>query len=685
MIWLLYMVCVILLNSRCTASTSSFGLDCPPVCTCRGSTAVCGEKDFGLTEIPSLPENIRRFIFLNGNIPLVNRKVLSPVSKCRLLSMTLRSDNITRLSSDAFTDFTVLQKLDLSGNRIPANMLRDAFRNLSNRLQSIVLRSMGIAALPRDMFLDLKDHIVYIDLSDNILEHVFDNDSLLHGLSVLSQLNISYNSITFFSSSNANLRGLHLNNNWLTEIPDFCLSNGSARYKGLEKVDLGGNSIQSLDNSSFSCLENVKYLYLGHSGMKVLPNNTFKSMKNLKVLQMSHQELTKIDELAFYSDSLLDLDLSHNYRLSSITFPGNLPFQWAPKLSKLNLQNTHLDMLPASSLSEMFSQLKAVKKLDLQNTKLKALPASLSEMHKLEALILATNHLATWNSTTFANLTHLKYINLNKNGIRLINETSFPFETRASLKTVNLGNNDFLCTCELQWFRTWMTEVIKNKTVKFVKYPESYWCAAPKSLRLDKYNPTYAECHNYQSNAYIIACAVIGCFLLLLLVALVVVYRCRWRLRSYIYSKPQHQRLSGRDEQFVYDAFVAYCDDDSYWVINELVQFLETNHNIKLCIHQRDFVPGRLAVDNIRNFMEKSKRVILIVSNDFARSEWCQFETRMALNMEKQVIVVVRETVSTRNLFKPLRTLLANPGGIQWQDGQERCRLCLLHEVNKNR
>ena len=681
MTWNLYLACSIILSCCYFASTFPSRSNCPPVCECHGYTAVCGERDFGLTKIPNLPANIKHFIFLNGNIPLLNRKVLSPVSKCSLQSMSLRFDNITRLASDAFTDFTLLQRLDLSGNAIPPELLKNAFWPLGKRLETIVLRDMDIADLSLGLFADLKDHLRNVDLSANKLKHVFDNESLLEALSVLTKLNISHNQISFFSSSNANLRDLNINNNLLKEVPDFCLSKGYARYRSLVMVDMEKNGLQSLDNTSFTCLDSVKYLFLGHNQINILKNNTFRNMRNLNVLQLNHINITEIEELAFCSMSLLDLSFSDNKRLTNYTFSGRLPFNCAPKLFTLNLQNTHLDMLPASLLNEMCAQLKAIKKLNLQNTKLKELPASFSEMNTLTTLILATNHLESWNSTTFANLTRLKYLNLNNNRIRLVNETSFPAEMRSSLEKVNLGENEFLCTCALQWFRTWMNEVIQNKSIEFVKYPQSYWCAAPKRLRLDRFNPTYAECHARQSYVYVFVIAIVAAFVVLLVVVVITVYRCRWRIRYFFYVRHKYQRLPGRRSQFQYDAFVVYASEDLAWVLDEVVEFLENDHSFRLCMFRRDFIPGRLIVENISDNLTKSKKVILIVSSSFVNSTWCVFETKLAQQMDKQIIVINYHN-NMQNYVANVLKIRETRQRIVYEHGREIFRQRLLNEMH---
>ncbi|VDI11432.1 Hypothetical predicted protein [Mytilus galloprovincialis] len=77
---------------------------------------------------------------------------------------------------------------------------------------------------------------------------------------------------------------------------------------------------------------------------------------------------------------------------------------------------------------------------------------------------------------------------------------------------------------------------------------------------------------------------------------------------------------------YEYHAFVVYCDADREWVHNVLLKRMESEEGIKLCIHQRDFDIGKNITGNIDKYFEKSWKVVVVMSNDFAKSEWCQWE-----------------------------------------------------------
>ena len=48
----------------------------------------------------------------------------------------------------------------------------------------------------------------------------------------------------------------------------------------------------------------------------------------------------------------------------------------------------------------------------------------------------------------------------------------------------------------------------------------------------------------------------------------------------------------------------------------------------RLCLHHRDFAPGKTIFENIVYSLEMSKSCVIILSKDYAKSEWCRFEAQ---------------------------------------------------------
>nr|KAG5689925.1 hypothetical protein BaRGS_015613 [Batillaria attramentaria] len=126
----------------------------------------------------------------------------------------------------------------------------------------------------------------------------------------------------------------------------------------------------------------------------------------------------------------------------------------------------------------------------------------------------------------------------------------------------------------------------------------------------------------------------LSAFTIALLVVGVLVYRFRWRLRFFLYTL-QHrltrERHSGPEPVPKYDAFVSYDSDDNDWVLRVLRPELEDCRGLRLCLHERDFTPGRFISDNIIEHMGESGAILPVLSNAFLHSDWCRFELFVAV------------------------------------------------------
>jgi len=64
----------------------------------------------------------------------------------------------------------------------------------------------------------------------------------------------------------------------------------------------------------------------------------------------------------------------------------------------------------------------------------------------------------------------------------------------------------------------------------------------------------------------------------------------------------------------------------------QVVSTLEKKHNIKCCIHYRDFLPGVPVVENMAKSVYNSRKTIAVVSKSFLSSNYCNHELNIALH-----------------------------------------------------
>ena len=96
-----------------------------------------------------------------------------------------------------------------------------------------------------------------------------------------------------------------------------------------------------------------------------------------------------------------------------------------------------------------------------------------------------------------------------------------------------------------------------------------------------------------------------------------------------------------------------------------------SNSAFKLCIHDRDFLPGVCMEDNILEGIKSSRKCIVVLTRSFLASGWCEFELRMAkLNcFEKKrnmIIVVLLEPLPLELLTPSLAALMKSTTILEW-------------------
>ncbi|CAG2215568.1 unnamed protein product [Mytilus edulis] len=342
--------------------------------------------------------------------------------------------------------------------------------------------------------------------------------------------------------------------------------------------------------------------------------------------------LRKIDDFAFNSSSLSNLNMQEtNFHFDLGNFNPTSIFSLSPNLTFLYLDQSYLPKTEIR-MQQMFSSLIKLKVLSLSSGSLAFLPKNVfPNLKSLDTLSLSANRLSSWNdgNAVFRNMTSLRKLYLSNNFIRIINETTFPFEVLNSLKELDLSRNPYACSCDQLWFTEWM----KTTHVKLIMYPLFYRCRQPPELDnmvLQKYAESKMQCPPW--NPLYSMAIVLSCSGLLLVTFITIGLKCQTNIKNYIYLwKVKYKRRKGylpftNADDFEYHAFVVYCDADRNWVHQTFLPKVEQDEGIKLCIHQRNFEVGESIIANINKYLEKSWKVVVILSNEFAKSEWCQWE-----------------------------------------------------------
>ncbi|CAC5400298.1 TLR13 [Mytilus coruscus] len=662
---------------------------CPKYCECvyenqtsRYTGECTGEK---LTYIPKFPKYITDVVFINNYLYTLSRITFRNISSLNITHLNLQENRIAVIERNAFQDLKFLVRLDISGNNgTTLKYVRESLHNLpKSSIQELGLNHMLWIPLKNmsGIFDGLNgSKINRIELSHNYL-YPFDG-TWFANLPSLQQLDISWNSITddLQLSGLSNLTRLNLIGNYFNFVPNFC------EYKlyKLKTLLLSNTKLGTLKHlkNHTRCLNKLERLFLNGISVPRIPNNAFSditSLKELKLRKLSTQ-MKKIDPLAFNSSSLINLRFSKcngflffqgsiNHGLFD---PANI-FKYCPNIEDLDLSHNVLEFT-LEKIRNMFTPLKKLRVIRLRFLNLATLPGNFFyRFPDLQEIHIDHNILLPWKdgNSIFHGLTHLKELHLQNNKIGMIKPTSLPANVTKSLRVLNLTNNQFICTCDLMWFRNWM----KNTHVDIIGN-EKYRC--DDSTRLIDYNPTEIECRNI----ILISTAVIGSSFCLFLFTTILVYCCRWRIRFQIYKMRSRARYYQQinEEDFKYSAYVIYCYEDIKWVKTNLIPKMEEAIGVKLCIPHRDFEVGKVFIDNIVDNMNLSKTVVPVLSNNFTKNEWCLFQLNVACSKLSKdgtvsILPIMLEEIHFRNMNAALYSLIKLSSYAAWSEDENALEL----------
>lgn len=651
-----------------------------------------------LSYIPYVDSKFQILIFAYNNLTNITAETFGNVSNPgTLVGLELDHNNIRTISKNAFDGFPNLTAIYLSNNPVYYDNLKHALGALSRTPSLHEIRMSGIRTIEinKDLFSLMEgNHIrnIGIEFYDMTTLSI-DTFEVFTDIMVLHLENNNINELVLAKSKS--LRSLYLKYNNLEILPKFSLDgNGSNCYfPALDTLDVKYNKIKAITKDSFRCLWKLTQLSLAGNSIKTIPNNVFSRMPMLTFINVEYLSGRNlhIEPFAFRSKSLEILQLGFRASADAVFDSLENTFSYSPNLKHLTLSHIILLKLTCKKLSRLFSPLSKLEKFKCYACQLNIDPKCiLKHMKNAESINLESNLITTISDETFIQNKRLNYLNLRYNQLAHISQSAMPVSLLNTLLFLDLSQNPFVCDCDLQWFITWMKSK-QNETI-ISRYPKEYKCSKPvgkQNVPLSDITFTYRECHPWSLGIWF---AIIGSpCLVLLCICVTVLYRNRWNIKHYIFllrKRRNYQKIQGNE--FMYNAFVAYEKSDSVWVRRRLLPVLEKESGLKLCIHERDFQAGAFINDNIVTNIEASEKVIVVLTNAFARSGWCMFELKVAhsklIEDETEVIVILLEKIYTKNMNQSLRVLFDTTTYIEWTEdavGQELFWLKLRNALKK--
>ncbi|XP_069120723.1 toll-like receptor 4 isoform X1 [Argopecten irradians] len=412
----------------------------------------------------------------------------------------------------------------------------------------------------------------------------------------------------------------------------------------------------------------------------------------IRVVPLGPNNLTRVDIhgnlLHSWSGTVLNIDKvkfidgSNNY----CTYISDNFFDHCENLEELLLHDNLLgNVLKTDENGNIFRRLVHLKLLDLSWNRIQEVPnLLLKNQNNLQILNISNNEMLTFD-LNFEHMNNLQYLNLSKNRLSLLSkQTRKQIDScRSHNLTVNLYGNKLQCSCETLDFLKWLGER-RNTFDDF----HSYECRFP-----DETTGNFSDFENVlirlktSCNKYtgLIVGTTFGVCLAISLTLSGIVYRYRWKIRYLYYmTKTKYRGYSSlvtdyedRDE-YPYDAFVSYCEKDGRFVRGDLLNNLERQNGLTLCLHQRDFIPGHDIAENITKAIHQSRKTIVIVSKSYLKSYWCMYEFNMA-RMESiyaregnsVLLLVFYDNVEPTDLPLTLMDLIDSKSYIEYPDDEQ--------------
>ncbi|TRY57295.1 hypothetical protein DNTS_008887 [Danionella cerebrum] len=556
--------------------------------------------------------------------------------------------------------------LDISYNAFDCIQIRDL--NYLSSLKNLNISNNRISKIQDGAFKNLSS-LLYLNLANNKLNRI--SGGMFHGLTNLTELRLDQNNIRGIEQraflALQNLKLVNLTKNYLCHIDDIKpvlaspyleeLYIGRNNFEAfnsyelitpplsLKKVDFSNNPLVTfhLADNIFPNLRHLDLSYCGQNGTmnwNVTDATFLTSVKTLYFMDVKMSLQNALNVLQSFKNTLNKLRLNANIELNKTDL---LLSACSPMLRVLRLNANNIKYIS----DHMFDPYLSKNALSDDNS----VPSELFRpIPNLTKLIISRTQLRSLNFLLNANLSILSTLRAQGNEIDTINKTLI--QSLPGLEVLDLQKNTFTCDCDNAFFLNWART--SNSTQVF--YLNKYMCSYPPFLR-----GTHLADFNIESCTLNIDFI---CFLCSsIVVVLTLIFSFTWQfLRfqviyayyfflAFLYDNKKRKSNSA----FQYDAFISYNAMDEPWVMEQLLPKLEGEQGWRLCLHHRDFQPGRPIMDNIIDGIYSSRKTICLISRNYLKSNWCSSEVQVAsyrlFDEQNDVLILVfLEDIPTHQL-----------------------------------
>ena len=309
-------------------------------------------------------------------------------------------------------------------------------------------------------------------------------------------------------------------------------------------------------------------------------------------------------------------------------------------LIELHVQGNFLGPSLSKDINgQKLSSLTKLEYLDLSRNHMFYLPwLLLQALSHLQVLKLTSNNLGTFD-LHIAHMKRLVFVDLARNSISSISErTRNELDALSSGRavSVDLTYNPLPCSCGgielLKWMSVTPARIMNKNFLVCLNDDNQLELVGDLSKRLAALQ---REC---VSKKILIVVASFSVVLLLLLAGFVWVFQKRWWIlymwnltvsKCYGYKTIENPGNSSAPG-YTFDAFFVYSSSSSDFVLDECLEELEVNRSHRLCVEDRDFLPGSYVPCNITSAVRSSKTTVVVLDQNFRSVGWTHYAVEMA-------------------------------------------------------
>ncbi|KAI8497774.1 TIR domain [Branchiostoma belcheri] len=301
--------------------------------------------------------------------------------------------------------------------------------------------------------------------------------------------------------------------------------------------------------------------------------------------------------------------------------------------------------------------------------------AAFKSLSRLRELYLNNSGVRYLAADTFQNLANLRELQLENNKLKSIPENMFSGLKKLTL--LGIHGNPLTCGCDVLWFANWL-----RSRVYLLSQRRNVSCVASTKVSQEILSLSVAEfdCEDLQAaqarTRLITGLSILLVLVTILFVCVIVVVKQKEAIQVYLYARYgwRFREEEEDDEDKEYDAFLSYSQHDLDVVLQDVLPALENREPpFRVCLHHRDFLPGIPIAENILNAVSASKRTIILLSNNFLESDWCQLEfqaahAQMLQDRANRVIVILLDDIPAENAPADIQHYLKTNTYLKWGD-----------------